>query len=88
MVTVCSCYLQHVSVTHISRALIRRRDAAEDEGITVVFGGGARFADAFEQLPYGSILPLPDEPLAGTHVDSLGLQLEVLRQEEAARVTC
>lgn len=71
-----------VSVTHISWALICDRDAAEDEGIAVIFGGGARFPDALEQLAHGSVLPLSDKPLARAHVDRLGLQLKVLRQEE------
>lgn len=70
------------SVTHISWSLICNGDAAEDESVAVVFGGGARFTDTFEQLPYSSILPLSNKPLAGPHVDCLSLQLEVLRQED------
>lgn len=75
-------YIPKVSVTHISWSLICDGDAAQDEGVAVVFCGGARFTDTFKQLPYGSILPLTDEPLACPHVDRLGLQLEVLRQKE------
>lgn len=70
------------SVTHISWPLICDGDAAEDEGVAVVFGGGARLADTLEQLTYGFVLPLSDEPLASPHVHRLGLELEVLRQEE------
>lgn len=73
-------FVQNVSVTHISGSLICNGNTAENEGIAVVFGGGAWFTDTFEQLPYSSILPLSDEPLAGPHVDRLGLQLEVLKK--------
>lgn len=74
-------YVQEVSVTYISWSLICNRNVVEDEGITVIFGGSARLANTFEQLPHGSILPLTDEPLAGSHVDGLSLQLEVLQQD-------
>lgn len=73
-------YLQNVAVTHISGALICNRDAAEDEGITVIFGGSARFTNTFKQLPHSSVLPLSDKPLASVHINRLSLQLEVLRQ--------
>lgn len=76
-------YTPKVSVTHISWSLICDGDAAQDEGVAVVFGGSARFTDTFKQLPYSSVLPLTDKPLACPHVDRLGLQLEVLRQKES-----
>lgn len=74
-----------LAVTYVSRPLLGNGDTAEDEGIAVVFGGSARFTDTFEQLPYGSVLPLSDKPLAGPHVHRLGLQLKVLQQEEGAK---
>lgn len=77
-----SIIFKNVSPTHISWSLICNGDTAEDEGVAVVLCGGARLANTLEQLPHGSVLSLTDEPLAGPHVHSLGLQLEVLRQEE------
>lgn len=74
--------MKSVSVTHVSRDLVGRRDAAEDEAVAVVARGRARLAHALQQLPHGAVLPLLDEPVARTHVHRLGLQLEVLEGAE------
>lgn len=68
-----------ISATYISRPLIGYRHTAEDEGVAVAPGGGARLAHAFEELLRGAVLPLPDQPVTRHDVDGLRLQLEVLR---------
>lgn len=70
------------SITHIGWRLFSSRDVAEDQGVAVVFGGGSRLPDTLQQLPHGSVMPLPDQLLTRPHIDRLGIQLEVLRQED------
>lgn len=70
----------NIWVTHIGWSFICDGHAAEDEGITVILCGGARFTHTFEELPHGSELSLSDKTLTCSDVDGLGLQLEVLRQ--------
>lgn len=67
-----------ISVTYVSRDLVGRGDAAKDEGVAVVARRRPRLAHALQQLPHAAVLPLLDEPVAGTHVHHLGLQLEIL----------
>lgn len=73
-----SAAVESVSVTHVSRYLVGRGDAAEDEGVAVLARRRPRLAHALQQLPHAAVLPLLDEPVARTHVHRLGLQLEVL----------
>lgn len=74
------------SVTHISWSFFCTGDVVEDEGVTVVFSGSAWFAHTFEQLPHGRVLLASDEPLSSSHIDSLSLQLEVLKERETTSI--
>lgn len=74
------------SVTHISWSLFCTGDVVEDEGVTVVFSGSAWFAHTFEQLPHRRVLLASDEPLSSSHIDSLSLQLEVLKERETTSI--
>lgn len=74
------------SVTHISWSFFCTGDVVEDEGVTVVFSGSAWFTHTFEQLPHGRVLLASDEPLSSSHIDSLSLQLEVLKERETTSI--
>lgn len=75
--TRCLCLIHQFP--HICWPLIGDRNTAEDESVAVVLGSRARLADAFQQLPHSSKVLLSDKSMASPHVDSLGLQLEILR---------
>lgn len=72
---------ESVPLTHISRGLFGRRNAAEDEGVAVVARRRPRLANALQQLPHTAVLALLDEPVARTNVHRLGVELEVLEGE-------
>lgn len=84
-VSVCSCF-HGDSLTHIGWSLLSSRDIAEDQEVTVVLGGGSRLPDTLQQLPDGSVALLQDQLLTRPRVDGLGVQLEVLRQEDIRRL--
>lgn len=67
-----------MSAPYVCRRLVCGSDAAEEQRVAVAFGGRAGLSHAFQQLPHGGKLPLPDEPLPRPDVHRRGVQLEVL----------